>query len=211
MNILVIGCHRVGSNLARALDLAGHDVAVLAENEADLERLDRFSDYEFSGMCYCGIPVDVEVLRNAGIEHVEAVACVTSDDNINLMVAQIANTMFHIDKVICRVADPVSKDVFSNEFGLRVISPTNLTVETFLDALLEDLEPSSLAFGSSTMGFLHTPVTAQQIGLSPLSIAPTYDRMLFGVLQYNGVCVLANTPDIILQQGDELIWVEILD
>ena len=135
MNILVVGCGRVGANLVRQLDDAGHDVAVLDDEVDSLKRLSEFDDYNFTGVAVIGVPIDVDVLRQAGIETCDAVAAVTDSDNINIMVAEIARDIFHVDRVVCRIADPTRNKTFSRQFALDTVCPTDLTVQATLDKL----------------------------------------------------------------------------
>lgn len=135
MNILVVGCGRVGANLVRQLDEAGHDVAVLDDEVDSLKRLSEFDDYDFTGVAVVGVPIDVDVLRKAGIENCDAVAAVTDNDNINIMVAQIARDIFHIGKAVARVSDPSCNRTFRKEFQLDTVCPTELTVQAALDEL----------------------------------------------------------------------------
>ena len=102
MNILVIGCSRLGASLARRLDEKGHDVAVVEENEALFVRLGE----DFSGITVPGSPMDVSVLRNAGAASCDAIAVVTGDDNLNITVSQMARGFFHVERVVARIADP---------------------------------------------------------------------------------------------------------
>ncbi len=141
MNILVVGCGRVGANLVRQLDEAGHDVSVLDDEVDSLKRLSEFDDYTFTGVAVIGVPIDVDVLRQSGIETCDAVAAVTDDDNINIMVAQIARDIFHVQQVVARVADPTRNRTFSQQFALNTICPTDLTVQATLIKLTQE-EPA---------------------------------------------------------------------
>mgnify|MGYP000052387887 CR=1 FL=1 len=119
MNILIVGCGRVGRRLVHVLERLGHDVSVLDEDAANLALLNELEP-PFSGMAVAGVPIDGDVLRSAGIEACDAVAAVTKDDNINLMVAQIARELFGVKHVIARVAEPSRKEVYTERFGLRI-------------------------------------------------------------------------------------------
>ena len=142
MTILVVGCGKVGSRLASVLDKMGHDVSVIDQDERNFHMLDA----DFSGFTTVGIPIDQDVLRRAGIENCDALAAVTHDDNVNIMVAQLAREFFKIERVIVRIYDPNREDVFSH-FGLSTICPTNLTVETVKNLLIESPKMnSSLAY-----------------------------------------------------------------
>lgn len=211
MNVLVVGCRRVGANLARVLDREGHEVSVLAETMADLERVQGFGDEVFGGVTFVGIPVDIENLRTAGIQNVDAVACMTADDNMNLMVAQIAQEMFHVEKVVCRVADPAIKDVFSREFGLNVICPTNLTVESAVESLTQGQQPPAVCFGSTTIGFVFTAVPPQLVGKTAAGVPAEEGRMLVGVLHPGNVLQLLTEDGAPLAETDQLVWAEKLD
>lgn len=210
MTVLIVGCRRVGSNLARLLDEAGHGVSLLAETPDDLARMSAFADYSFGGTGAVGIPIDIDNLRTAGIEDADAVACVTPDDNTNLMVAQIAQTLFKKERVICRVTDPAIKEVYAERFGLQVVCPTNLTVETAADILLENNQPDEMTFGCSTVGFLSTPLLPDKVGQPVSALDAPAGRMLFGVMR-GPTLLLAHTPALLLEAGDQLLWAEILD
>ena len=86
-------------------------------------------------MAVAGVPIDGDVLRSAGIEACDAVAAVTKDDNINLMVAQIARELFGVKHVIARVAEPSRKEVYTERFGLRIVCGKG----TYVRVLLEDI------------------------------------------------------------------------
>ena len=86
MNILVVGCGKVGSQLSNILSSMGHDTAVIDPDPASFERL---SD-DFRGYTVAGVPIDQTVLRRGGIEACDALAAVTEDDNTNVMVCQLA-------------------------------------------------------------------------------------------------------------------------
>lgn len=111
MNILVIGCGRLGTRLAEMLDERGHDVAVIDYNPDDFRLL---SD-DFSGITVTGFPMDLEALKSAGIENCDGVAVVTPDDNLNITVSQIAQKFFGVTNVIARISDPRRETVFNRD------------------------------------------------------------------------------------------------
>ena len=82
MNILIIGCGRLGSRLAKKLDRLGHDIAVVDRQVEAFENLDE----SFSGITFTGNPIDLEILRAAGIESCDAVAATKPEDNLNITV-----------------------------------------------------------------------------------------------------------------------------
>lgn len=133
MNILVIGCGKIGSSLAETLDKAGHDVSVIDKNPELLETLSA----DFSGFTTVGVPIDQEVLKRAGITTCDALFAVTAEDDMNIMVSQIARQTFNVKKIYARVLDIKKGEVFE-KLGINVICPTKLTVNAACIALEED-------------------------------------------------------------------------
>ena len=166
-----------------------------------------------SGMAVAGVPIDGDVLRSAGIEACDAVAAVTKDDNINLMVAQIARELFGVKHVIARVAEPSRKEVYTERFGLRIVCGTNLTAQGLLAGILqeEDDEDQCVMFGSSTANFSAVPAAKHQWN-RPLSSVqpPRAGMMVFGVLRANGTMELANTQPT-LHVDDKILFAELAD
>jgi trk system potassium uptake protein TrkA len=119
VKVVILGCGRVGATLATQLDKAGHTVSVIDNNTDAFQRLDP----EFQGERITGNGVDESVLRRAGIESADAFAAVTNGDNRNIMVSQIAKEIFHVQKVVCRIYDPIRQITYS-ELGIETISPT---------------------------------------------------------------------------------------
>lgn len=211
MNVLIVGCQRVGQKLAILLEKLGHDVSVLDAVPQNLEALNTMQP-PFTGMATAGVPIDVDVLRSAGIEACDAVVAVTRDDNVNIMVAQIAREIFQISKIITRITDPSCKDVYAARFGLRAVCGTNLTANAVLAGLLEeDAGEQSVVFGSSTALFSAQPAAPGSAGLLVSEIRPPRpDMILFGLLHQSGIMELVQ-PELRLAEGDKLIFSELAD
>jgi trk system potassium uptake protein TrkA len=108
MHVIVVGCGRVGSSLAKSLSLEGHDVVVIAEDPQSFRRLGT----TFNGVTVRGLGFDEEVLKQAGVERTDALAAVTSNDNDNLMVAEVAQGIFDVKKVVARAYDPARERTY---------------------------------------------------------------------------------------------------
>jgi trk system potassium uptake protein len=128
VKIVIVGCGRVGSTLARRMAEEGHEVSIVDENMPAFARLGE----EFGGQMVVGSGIDEEVLRRAGIEQADCFASVTNGDNRNIMAAQIAKEVFKVGRVITRIYDPIRADVY-RELGLETICPTTIGA-----ALLEE-------------------------------------------------------------------------
>lgn len=119
MYIIIVGCGRLGAQLATKLSEEGHDVAVVDRTPANFARL---SD-EFNGATITGVGFDIDVLKSAGIEHADGFAAVTDGDNMNIMAAQVAKTIFKVPMVIARVLDQVKGETY-RALGLETVCPT---------------------------------------------------------------------------------------
>jgi trk system potassium uptake protein TrkA len=131
VNVIIMGCGRTGAQIAAILDAGKHKVTVLDLSTGSFTRL----PVKYAGMALLGDGTDEEVLRKAGIEQADAFIAVTDSDNRNIMAAQIAKYVFHIARVVCRIYDPLRKDVYE-AVGLEAISPTTV----FADLIMSKLE-----------------------------------------------------------------------
>ena len=132
MYIIVAGCGKIGANLVKSLSNEGHDVVVIDPNEESFAQLENGTNcLTITGMC-----IDEDVLKSAGIEHADALLAVTSDDNVNVMTAQIASQLYHVPHVVTRVYDP-EKDEILQHMGLTTVCPTMLTVAKIGSLLTE--------------------------------------------------------------------------
>ena len=131
MKVVIMGCGRVGAQLATLLDAEGHLVTVLDTDTYSFRRLPPI----FGGTALLGDGTDEESLRKAGIEEADAFVAVTQGDNRNVMAAQIAKHIFNVPKVICRIYDPLRRELY-NTLGIEAISPTTV----FAQLLKEKLE-----------------------------------------------------------------------
>jgi trk system potassium uptake protein TrkA len=131
MKVVIMGCGRVGAHLATLLDIEGHSATVLDIDAYSFRRLPP----EFGGTALVGNGVDQEALIQAGIEEADAFVAVTQGDNRNVMAAQIAKHIFDVPKVVCRIYDPLRRELY-NTLGIEAVSPTTI----FAQLLKEKLE-----------------------------------------------------------------------
>jgi trk system potassium uptake protein len=121
VKVVIVGCGRVGSILARDLDSGGHDVTIIDEKVSAFNRLGD----GFGGNMVVGTGIDESVLRRAGIEHADCFAAVTNGDNRNIMASQVAKVVFNVPRVITRIYDPIREQTY-REFGLETICSTTI-------------------------------------------------------------------------------------
>lgn len=128
---IIVGCGRLGANLANTLSNEGEDVLIMDEDRNAFRRLAP----NFGGLSVAASGTDLEKLREAEIESASAVIAVTNDDNTNILVAQIAREMFGVGRVIARLYDPDCEVVYQ-ELGINTICPSALSAKE-IDKLLD--------------------------------------------------------------------------
>jgi trk system potassium uptake protein TrkA len=131
MFILIVGSGRVGSAVAkRALD-AGNEVSVLDSDPLSHERLDKdqTTTWEDAGGRFTvGTALEIDALLEAGISEADVFVAATSGDNTNLVIAQIAQRRFGVDRVVVRVADPARAGWYGEQ-GLHTVCPTQVAID----------------------------------------------------------------------------------
>lgn len=125
--IVVVGCGRLGGMLANSLSKAGHRLVVIDRRNAAFDKL----TVDFSGFKILGDAVERHILEQARVAQADYLFATTTEDNINLMVAQVAKVIFNVPTVVARVYDPGREKVYS-EFGVDTVSPTLLSSNAFL-------------------------------------------------------------------------------
>ncbi|MDR0821267.1 MAG: TrkA family potassium uptake protein [Oscillospiraceae bacterium] len=206
MNILVIGGGFVGENLAVTLAAHGHDVAVLDKQQENIDRLKSV----FDGLTYVGVPIDGDVLKEAGIASCDALCAVTGDENTNIMAAQLAKKAFNVPTVLARVLDRTKGEVFE-KFGVHTVNSTALVCDAFLSALDDYGGERYVRFGAKQAKFYRVKPPKSYIGRRVSSIECEEGEALYGVIDIHGAVRLAGiVKDFILDDGDTLIYSKII-
>jgi trk system potassium uptake protein TrkA len=128
--IVIVGCGRLGSHLANQLSREGHSVVVIDTDEATFNDLSP----DFSGFRVEGDAVHMAVLKEAKLKKADVLIATTHEDNVNLMVAQVARKVFGVPNVLARVFDPKREEVYAR-LGIETICPTSVAAEIFLRAV----------------------------------------------------------------------------
>src|SRR4030042_2811663 len=158
MYVIIVGCGRVGSELAKLLTGEGNNVVVVDKNSASFERLGG----TFNGLTVVGNGFDLDLLKKAGIEKADAFCAVTNGDNTNLVSAQVAKRIFNVPKVIARVYDPYRAHIYS-ALGLDIISGTILFAAMLRDKIIES-RFSSYLIETKDLGVIEIDVKKDLIG-----------------------------------------------
>ena len=129
---IVIGCGRLGANLANTLSDEGGNVLIIDKSKDAFRKLSP----SFGGLSITGDALDLDVLQEAQINKASVVVAVTNSDNANIMVAQIARELLQIRRVIARLYDPERECVY-REFGIDTICPAILSAKE-IDKILSE-------------------------------------------------------------------------
>lgn len=138
MRIVILGCGRVGAELASILSRDGHEVMILDRSSEAFNRLRP----DYNGGYMVGDGTDEDVLASAGLADADAFVACTNGDNRNILSAQIAKYTFGVPRVICRIYDPARQKTY-NELGLESISPTIVGATLMRNAILNPGSTSS--------------------------------------------------------------------
>jgi len=128
--IVIVGCGRLGSHLANQLSRAGHGVVVVDADEHAFSGLSP----EYSGFCVEGDATEHAVLKQAKVDKADMVIATARNDNVNLMVAQMARTVFAVPRVLARVFEPARKPIY-RRLGIESICPTSVAADLFLESI----------------------------------------------------------------------------
>lgn len=207
MNILIIGCGRLGSRLASVLDLQGHDIVIIDSNSENLNGLDE----SFSGLAIQGNPIDLEVLKSAGVEGCDYVLCLTQSDNQNLMASQIAKNIFNAPYIIARVLDPVKAHVYE-DLGVDTICSTTLAFEAVCARLFASDDNKIIHYGGSTLEINTVPYERWMKGKRLSEIENVYDYRLLGFLdEQKKITLYTDEQDREVDEDDCLLFAAVID
>lgn len=202
MNVLIIGCGNVGSALAETLDEKSHDVSVIDKNGASFDILSS----KFGGFTTTGVPIDQDVLKRAGIQTCDALFAVTDEDDMNIMVSELARQTFKVPKIFARITDIEKGKVFE-QLGINVICPTKLTVNAACAALEDDDGIiDEVNFENFTVHFSTIDVPEDFVGAMPDDIQYEDEETLFGVIRVGAGLILYRGQPLNFVEGDKLIF-----
>jgi len=183
MYIIIVGCGRVGSELAKLLSAEGHNVVVIDKLRSSFERLGN----TFNGLTLVGNGFSLELLRQAGIEKADAFCSLTNGDNTNLISAQVARKIFNVPKVITRIYDPRRASIYS-ALGLDILSGTILFASMVRDKIVES-HFSSYLIESKDIGVLEIEVKDELAGRTIGDINMPGELMVVALRRLTGIII----------------------
>jgi trk system potassium uptake protein TrkA len=194
VKIIIVGCGRVGSQLAELLD-ATHQITVIDPNPENLRRLPA----SFRGQVIAGIGFDHNTLIRAGVETADALAAVFSNDPTNLVVARAARDHFKVPVVVARLYDPCNTDLYT-PFGIQTVSSTTWGVQRIRQIITCQKLDLVATLGNGQVQVLEVNVPPH------LAARPISDLLIDGAVAIVGLTRGGNTvipsPDTRLEEGD---------
>jgi len=199
MYVIIVGCGRVGAELAKLLSGEGHDVVVIDKKQEAFKRLGD----TFNGLTMVGNGFDLALLKQVGIEKANAFCAVTDGDNTNLISAQVAKKIFSVPKVFARVYDPQRAHIYAS-LGLDIISGTMLFSAMLRDKIIES-RFSSYLIESKDLGVMEIEAKNDLVGKTIQDINIPGDFIVVALRRMQGV--LIPEPKTVLKNKDILMGV----
>lgn len=166
MRIVIIGCGRVGSGLAKTLSLRGHLVTVVDRDGAVFAQLGP----SFKGHTITGVGFDREVLLQAGIEKADGLAAVTGSDEANVVIARLARQVFRVPRVVARLYDP-GKAAIYQRLGLPTIAPVEWGIGRLAELLCYSWLDRILSLGNGEVDVVEAEVPSLLVGRTTLELS----------------------------------------
>jgi len=198
MYIIIVGCGRLGSNLAKELSDIGHDISIIDHDSGRLSVLGS----GFNGHIVKGVEFDNDNLLDAGIDKADAILAVSQDDNINITISLIAKNIYHVPKIVARINDP-NRKYFYNKLNIDTINPVQLGVEILKSRLTVKSLDIIAALDKDYEIIELTVHKLNEKANSVMKIEAKYHCIISGLLQ-NG-SILLPKKDELLKKGDRII------
>jgi trk system potassium uptake protein len=159
VHFVIMGCGRVGASLARGIERAGHEVAVIDQDESAFRRLGT----AFEGRTVTGVGFDRDTLRAAGIDHAYAFAAVSSGDNSNILAARVAREKYGVENVVARIYDPGRAEIYQR-LGIPTVATVKWTSDQMLRRLLPQGHVPEFTDPSGKVVIAEMPVSSAWVG-----------------------------------------------
>lgn len=199
MNVLIIGCGRVGAQLATILSQEEHNVTIIDENKDAFKNLGA----TFNGLTITGDGCNEALLKEVNAGKMDALVAVTSTDTANLMASQIAKKIFNIPKVMARVYDPKRANIYRT-LGIDIISGIRIVAAMIRDKIIENRFTSYL-IESPDIGVLEVEVGKKLEGMKVGDLNIRSEFIITALVREKKVLLPDN--ETVAAKGDKLLGV----
>lgn len=200
-DIIIVGCGRVGSQLATMLSQSDNNVTVIDREVNAFANLGR----DFNGATIQGIGFDEETLVSAGIETCDVVAAVTQLDNTNLMVAEVADKLFNVDHVVARLHNPRHEHAYT-QLGIDYACGTTLVAEAIYSKISAGHDNHMTMFGDCEI--IRCSLDLSSVGHNTMRVSELERPHGIRVVAFeraDGTVSSIPTGDSILYNGDTIM------
>jgi trk/ktr system potassium uptake protein len=159
MHVVIMGCGRVGSRLARRLEKQGHSVSVIDKDPRAFHLL----DVDFKGIKVEGVGFDSEALQQAGIERADVFVAVSSGDNSNFVSCKIAKDVYRVPKVLARIYDPRRAQIY-RRMGIPTVAPVAWATGKISDLIFFRQSYSRDTFGNGEVELIELELPSNLVG-----------------------------------------------
>ena len=199
MKMIIVGCGRIGSELAKSIVLQGHQVAIIDRSSESFERL----GMNFSGRTVRGDVLDQDVLQRADIQKADGLAAVTSDDATNFVVARAAKEVFNVPNVVVRAYDPRRREAFEN-LGIRSVATSLWGARRLTQLLTHPGYLPVMTFGHAEITLVETIIPLRFSGKMLADLQENGKRYPVALVREgNG---FLPEPDLVVQENDRVIF-----
>ncbi len=201
MQVIIVGCGRVGASTAAELARAGHSVVVIDRNPDSF----RLLPSNFSGRTLVGTGFDREILEAAGIREADALVAATSGDNTNAVAARVAKEVYRVPDVVARIFDPRRADIY-RRYGIQTFAPTAWSVSKIVELIVSPSLEREMAFGNGEVQLLAAWVPVHLVGKPVKDLAiPGEIRVALIVRMGQGIVPVSGTA----LENDDQVYVVI--
>ncbi len=198
MKVIVIGCGRMGSELAYRLFRKGHDVAIIDKDDEAFNQLPA----DFHGRLYEGDALNQDVLERAGIKTCDALAAMTQNDSLNLVVSHMARGAYNVQHIVARNFDPMYRSLFE-AFNLQVVSATSWAAQRLEELIYHSDLRTVFSAGNGEVELYEVPVPDSWSGQKLGKLIGSHACLAVSVTRTGRAFIPTN--ETILEAGDVLL------
>lgn len=198
MKVLIVGCGRLGSELAHLLHQHGNEVSIIDLEESAFDILKP----DFKGHLVTGDACSQDVLKRAGIETADAVAAVTSSDSVNLVIGRVAKEFFNKKNVVARNFEPKVSEIF-HLFNLEIISGTSWSASRLEEMILNEQFKVIYSFGDGAVDYYQVIVPENMVGKKVKDLESKPGEAILASITRSGRSFIPSMDDE-LEENDHL-------
>jgi trk system potassium uptake protein len=197
MKAIIVGCGRIGADLAYRLQKRGHDVSIIDNVPASFNNLPA----DFNGRIHEGDALNQGILVRAGVSHCDVLAAVTNNDALNMVVSHIAKTEYKVPNVVARNYDPQVRELFE-AFNIQVVSSTSWGAQRIEELMYHTEARTVFSAGNGEVEVYELSIPAEWSGKTVRDLIPCDDCKPIAITRA-GKAFLADLATV-LQEGDFL-------